>query len=124
MKITVWIIGALIVFEAVVLLIKPDLYRKLVKLLARGRLIYIPAALAIVFGVIFLVYARACNIPWLIIVFGLIMLAKGIWLFAVKIDNVRATMQWLQERGDTTLRILGILALAIGAVILYAGAAS
>ncbi len=124
MKITVWIIGALIVFEAVVLLIKPDLYRKLVKLLARGRLMYIPAALAIVFGVIFLVYARACNIPWLIVVFGLIMLAKGIWLFAVKIDNVRATMQWLQERGDTTLRILGILALAIGAVILYAGAAS
>lgn len=124
MKITVWIIGALIVFEAVVLLIKPDYYRKLVKLLAHGRLMYIPAALAIVFGVIFLVYARACNIPWLIIVFGLIMLAKGIWLFAVKIDNVRATMQWLQERGDTTLRILGILALAIGAVILYAGAAS
>jgi len=123
MKITVWIIGALIVFEAVVLLIKPDLYRKLVKLLARGRLMYIPAALAIVFGVIFLVYARACNIPWLIVIFGLIMLAKGIWLFAVKIDNVRATMQWLQERGDTTLRILGILALAIGAVILYAGAA-
>lgn len=123
MKITVWIIGALIVFEAVVLLIKPDLYRKAVKLLARGRLMYIPAALVIVFGVIFLVYARACNIPWLIIVFGLIMLAKGIWLFAVKIDNVRATMQWLQERGDTTLRILGILALAIGAVILYAGAA-
>jgi uncharacterized protein YjeT (DUF2065 family) len=123
MKITVWIIGALIVFEAVVLLIKPDLYRKVVKLLARGRLMYIPAALVIVFGVIFLVYARACNIPWLIIVFGLIMLAKGIWLFATKIDNVRATMQWLQERGDTTLRILGILALAIGAVILYAGAA-
>lgn len=123
MKITVWIIGALIVFEAVVLLVKPDLYRKLIKLLARGRLMYIPAALVIVFGVIFLVYARACNIPWLIIVFGLIMLAKGIWLFAVKIDNVRATMQWLQERGDTTLRILGILALAIGAVILYAGAA-
>ncbi len=123
MKITVWIIGALIVFEAVVLLIRPDYYRKLVKLLARGRLMYIPAALVIVFGVIFLVYAMDCNIPWLIIVFGLIMLAKGIWLFAVKIDNVRATMQWLQERGDTTLRILGILALAIGAMILYAGAA-
>ena len=123
MKITVWIIGALIVFEAVVLLIKPDYYRKLVKLLARGRLMYIPATLAIVFGVIFLVYAHACNIPWLIIVFGLIMLTKGIWLFVVKIDNVRATVQWLQERGDTTLRILGILALAIGAVILYAGAA-
>ncbi len=123
MKITVWIIGALIVFEAVVLLIKPEFYRKVIKLLARGRLMYIPAALAIVFGVIFLVYAMDCNIPWLIIVFGLIMLAKGIWLFAVKIDNVRATMQWLQERGDTTLRILGILALAIGAVILYAGAA-
>ena len=123
MKITVWIIGALIVFEAVVLLIRPDLYRKAVKLLARGRLMYIPAALVIVFGVIFLVYAMDCNIPWLIIVFGLMMLTKGIWMFTTKIDNVRATMQWLQERGDTTLRILGILALAIGAVILYAGAA-
>ena len=123
MKFAVWIIGALIVLEAVVLLIRPDLYRKAVKLLARGRLIYIPAAFVIVFGVIFLVYARACNIPWLIIVFGLIMLTKGIWLFVTKIENVKAAMQWLQQRGDTTLRILGILALAIGAVILYAGTA-
>lgn len=121
MKAAVWIIGALIVAEAGVLLVKPDLYRKFIKLFGRGMLSYIPAAIAIVVGVVFLIFARDCHIPWVIIVVGLIAAVKGISIFAVKLETLKGVVNWLSERSDVTLRLFGLLALAFGALILYAG---
>jgi uncharacterized protein YjeT (DUF2065 family) len=39
----------------------------------------------------------------------------------VKLDTLKETLNWLSERSNLSLRLLGILALAIGALILYAG---
>lgn len=121
MKAVVWIIGALIVVEAGVLLVKPDLYRKFIKLFGRGMLLYIPAAIAIVVGVVFLIFARDCHIPWVIIVIGLISAVKGLSIFAVKLETLKGVVNWLSARSDITLRLFGLLALAFGALILYAG---
>lgn len=121
MKSIVWIIGALIVAEACVFLIKPDVYRKFVKLLGRGKLLYIPAVIAIVVGVLFLIFARECHIPWVIIVIGLISAVKGLSIFAIKLETLKETLNWLSGRSDIILRLFGILALAFGALILYAG---
>lgn len=121
MKAVVLIIGALVIAEAAVILVKPDLYRKFIKLFGRGMLLYIPAAIAIVVGVVFLVFARDCHIPWVIIVIGLIAAVKGISIFAVKLETLKGVVNWLSERSDITLRLFGLLALAFGALILYAG---
>jgi uncharacterized protein YjeT (DUF2065 family) len=121
MKAIVWIIGALIVLEATVLLVRPDVYKKFVRLFTKGRLLYIPAVVAVVVGVVFLVFARECNIPWVIIIIGLISAVKGIAIFAVKLETLKDTLNWLGERSDITLRLFGLLALAFGALILYAG---
>ena len=121
MKAVVWIIGALIVLEAAVLVVRPDMYKKFVKFLTRDKLLYIPAAVAIVVGIVFLIFARECSIPWLIIVFGLIAAIKGVSIFVVKLDTLKETLNWLSERSNLSLRLLGILALVIGALILYAG---
>jgi len=121
MKAIVWIIGALIVVEACALLIKPDLYRKFVKLFGRGMLLYIPGVIAIVAGVVFLIFARECHIPWVIIVIGLISAVKGLSIFAIKLETLKGMLNWLSSMSDITLRFFGLLALAFGALILYAG---
>ena len=121
MKAVVWIIGALIVLEAAVLVVRPDMYKKFVKFLTRDKLLYRPAAVAIVVGIVFLIFARECSIPWVIIVFGLIAAIKGVSIFVVKLDTLKETLNWLSERSNLSLRLLGILALVIGALILYAG---
>ena len=121
MKAIVWIIGALIAVEACVLIIKPDVYRKFVKLFGRGKLLYIPAAIAIVVGVVFLIFARECHIPWMIIVIGLISAVKGLSIFAIKLEALKGMLNWLGARSDITLRLFGLLALVFGALILYAG---
>ena len=98
MKAVVWIIGALIVLEAAVLVVRPDIYKKFIKFFTRGRMLYIPAAVAIVVGIVFLIFARECSIPWLIIVFGLIAAIKGVSIFVVKLDTLKETLNWLSER--------------------------
>ena len=121
MKAVIWIIGALIVIEAAIIIVRPDIYKKFIKFLTRGRMLYIPAVVAVVVGIVFLIYARECSIPWIIIVFGLIAAIKGVAIFLVKGETLKETLNWLHERSNMTLRLLGILALAIGALILYAG---
>ncbi|HIJ67715.1 MAG TPA: hypothetical protein HPP87_08830 [Planctomycetes bacterium] len=121
MKAIVWIIGVLVVGAAVLLLIKPDAYRKYVKLFVRGKLLYIPAVISIIVGVVLLIFARECHIPWVIIVVGLLSAIKGLSIFAVKLDTLKGMLNWLCERSDITLRLFGLLALAFGALILYAG---
>ena len=121
MKAIVLIIGALIVGASVLLLIKPDVYRKSVKLFVRGKLLYIPAVISIIVGVVLLIFARECHIPWIIIVVGLLSAIKGLSIFAVKLDKLKKMLNWLCDRSDITLRLFGLLALAFGALILYAG---
>jgi len=121
MKAIVWIIGALIVVAAGLLVIKPDAYRKSVKLFVSGKLLYIPAVIAIVAGVVLLIFARECHIPWVIIVVGLLSAVKGLSVFVIKLETLKGILNWLCGRSDITLRLFGLLALAFGALILYAG---
>ncbi len=79
------------------------------------------AAIAIAVGIVFLIYARECKQPWLIIVFGLIAAIKGVAIFLIKPQSLKDTLTWLVERSDTTLRLFGILALAVGVLIVYGG---
>jgi uncharacterized protein YjeT (DUF2065 family) len=121
MQWVVLIIGALVVSESALILIKPGVYRKLIKFFSYGRMLYIPAAIAIVAGILFLIYARDCRQPWMIIVFGLIAAVKGLAIFLSKPQSLKETLTWLSERSDTTLRLFGILALAVGVLIVYGG---
>ncbi len=121
MQWVVLVIGALVVSESVLILIKPAVYRKLLKFFSYGRMLYIPAAIAIVVGVLFLIYARDCRQPWMIIVFGLIAAVKGLVIFLSKPKTFKDLLNWLGERSDTTLRLFGILALAVGVLIVYGG---
>lgn len=121
MQWVVMLVGALVVAEAAVILIRPIFYRKFIKFFTYGRMLYIPAAIAIAVGIVFLIYARECKQPWLIIVFGLIAAIKGVWIFLSKPQALKDMLNWLSGRSDTMLRLLGILALAIGVLILYGG---
>ena len=121
MQWVVLVIGALVVSESVIILIKPVVYRKLIKFLSYGRMLYIPEARGIVVGVLFMRYALDCRQPWMIIVFGLIAAIKGLVIFVSKPKTFKDMLNWLGERSDTTLRLFGILELAVGVWIVYGG---
>jgi len=114
-------VGSLVVAEAAVILIRPGVYRKFIRFFTYRSMLYIPAVIAILIGILFLICALDCRQPWIIIVFGLIAAIKGIAIFLIKPQSLKDILKWLSERSDTTLRLLGILALAVGVLIVYGG---
>ena len=114
------IIGILIILEGVVLLLKPDWIKKVIRFFAKGKALYLAALLRLILGVLFLVSARECDKPWIAIAFGILLLLAGISMFIIKLDKMKAYLGWWYERSLITIRLLSLAAFAIGAIIIYA----
>jgi uncharacterized protein YjeT (DUF2065 family) len=121
MQMVIWIVGALVILEGVVFLIQPDLFKKLVSLFARGRMIYFPAVLRLILGPIFLIFARECKIPWIIITFGILMLIGSAILFLVNIDKIKAILLWWTARSAWAIRSIAVISLILGVTIVISG---
>ena len=120
MEKVILVIGILIGLCGVVALIRPDFYRKALKFFMHGKLVYIAAGLRIVLGVVFLISALSCSIPWIIIIFGILFLAAGITMFAVKLEKLKNMLDWFGQRSPLAIRLFAVIALVIAGIILYA----
>ncbi len=120
MRFAVWVLGILIALEGVVLLFKPQLYSKVAAFFAKGRLMYISALLKIAFGVFLLISATDCQKKLIIIILGLIAAGSGVTMLGMQKEKLKKMFVWWSVRPKIVIRILGILAIAIAALILYA----
>ncbi len=113
------VIGIVIVLWGIWIVVKPGVVKAILTRL-KGPLIYIPALLRIALGVVFLVSARECQYKWIVIAFGVLFFAAGIGMFMIKPARLRAFFERWANRAPLTIRVLGIIAAAIGGVIAYA----
>ncbi len=119
MQILIKVIGLLIVLEGILFLLKPEFLRKLAGFFSRGKRAYIGADLRIVLGIVFLLAASQCRIVWVIIAFGLLFLLSGIAMLTIKLEKLKAMINWWQQKSGVFLRIVAVVAAVIGLVILY-----
>jgi len=115
------IIGLAVLLEGVLFLIKPGALKVILRFFAKGRNLYIAGAIRIVLGIVFLYYAQSCRISWLILVLGIVLCVSGLAFFGIKIEKLKAILNWWEQRSTITLRIIAIATVAIGAVLIYAG---
>ena len=115
------VIGLLIALEGILFLIKPEYVKKLISFFVKGKSLYLAAVLRIAIGVVFLIFAMSCHIPWLVIAFGLLAAFAGIIMFIIKLEKQKAYLLWWQQRSLLSIRLIALLTLAIGAIIFYAG---
>jgi len=119
MQLIVKIIGILIVIEGVLFVLKPTLMQKVIVFFLAGRRLYVPAVLRIVLAVILLVAASQCQITLVIIVLGILLLVSGIAAFSIGLDRQKAMLNWWQQKSSTFLRLVAVIALLLGAVVIY-----
>ena len=119
MAIAVKIIGIVFVFIAVVYLLRPDILKYLMEFFKKGRRIYFAGLLRFVLAVVFLLAANDCRIPWVIITFGILFIISGLLVFTLGLEKLKAMINWCQKQPALILRFIAIIALAIGAVIIY-----
>jgi len=119
MAIAVKIIGIVFVFIAVIYLLKPDILKHLMEFFKKGRRLYFAGLLRFVLAVVFLLGANDCRIPWVIITLGILFIISGLLVFTLGLERLKAMLEWYQKQPSILLRVIALIALGVGAVIIY-----
>jgi uncharacterized protein YjeT (DUF2065 family) len=115
MKLVIQIIGIVFVLVAIVYFLKPNSLRSIMEFFKQGKRIYIAGLIRLVLAIVFLLAARQCGLPWVIVLF----LISGILIFLLGPEKCKAVIDWYQKQSLLLLRIIALIMLAIGAVIIY-----
>ncbi len=120
MDLFIKIMGSLVIIEGIVLLIKPAVYPKLVSFFTKGKIMYVALLINAAIGVVFLISALSCKIPWIIITFGLLTLLGSLWMFTLKQEKLKRFLSWLVQRSSAFFRVIGLACLILGGILIYA----
>jgi uncharacterized protein YjeT (DUF2065 family) len=113
------IVAILIVIDGIVILFRPDLLKKYCQLFSQGATIYLAAILKALVGVALLVPAsEKCNHQWVIITFGILALVGAVFIVIMP-QKARAMAGWFAAKSNTTMRLLSLIYLLIGALLVY-----
>ncbi|MGA2914993.1 MAG: hypothetical protein ABSE89_03110 [Sedimentisphaerales bacterium] len=110
------IIAILIILDGIVLLFRPDFLKKYIEIFTGGKRIYLAAVLKAAIGAIFLIGASGCKMPAVIILFGILALGGAVFI-VISPQKARAMAEWFAAKNNTTLRVLSIIYMLIGALL-------
>ena len=113
------IVGIVIIIAAIVYLLKPDVMKWLMEFFKKGKRIYFAGLIRLVLAVVFLLGARECDITWVIAAFGILFLISGLLVFMLGLERLKSIIGWYQKQSVLFLRVIALIALAIGGVIIY-----
>ncbi len=119
MDIIIRSLGIVIVVVGIVYLLRPDVMKWLLEFFKQGKRIYFAGLIRLALAVIFLLGARECKHFWVIFAFGILFLMGGVLIFILGPEKLRRILDWYQKQSVLLLRVLAVIALAIGAIIIY-----
>ena len=113
------IVGIVCILAGILYMAKPDVPKRVMQFLKTGSRIYLVGMIRFALAVVFLVGAGDCREKWVMVGFGIIFLISGLLVFVLGAARVRAIIDWFQRQPALLARVLGVVPLAIGAVICY-----
>ena len=119
MVILVRLFGIAIVVMGIIFLANPKALKQYMAFWKQQKRLYIGGILSLLFGVIFLLAALQCRLVWVIVIFGIWALIKGVLLLTLGQKRLNAYLDWWLGRPISIARLLGIMALALGVLIIY-----
>ena len=94
------IIGIIIILIGILFLLSPDVMKKLMGFMKKGRRIYLAGLLRFALSVIFLLGAGECNYKWIIAAFGVLFLISGLLIFTSFLTPVTPTLLSLKFESE------------------------
>ena len=119
MKDAIRLVGVICVAVGILYMLRPDVPRRLMEFFKKGSRMYLVGVIRFALAVVFLVGADRCRHKWVIVGFGIVFLISGLLVFMLGAKRLRAMTDWFGKRPALLLRVLGVIALAVGAVICY-----
>lgn len=121
MRHIVWLAGAVTAAIAAAVLLKPLWMRQMLSLIRKGKLAYPAAGFKSVIGIIFLIFATGCRIPWIIILLGILMTVGPILFCFLPFSKIQSYLTWWSVRPVWIYRLWAAAALVLGFLIIWAG---
>lgn len=113
------IIAILIIIDGIMVMFRPDFLKKYCLIFSQGASIYIAAIIKALIGVALLFgVSSQCRYETVIIAFGILALAGAVFIIAAP-QKARTMAGFFAEKNTTTLRLLSIIYLLIGAILVY-----
>jgi len=119
MVVAVKIVGIVFIAAGILYILKPDVLKRLIEFFKKGPRMYVAGLIRFALAVVFLVGAGDCREKWVIAGFGIIFLISGLLVLMLGPRRLRGMLEWFQKQPAMLIRIVGVIALAIGAVIAY-----
>jgi len=119
MLILVKLVGIVVVAIGIIFLLIPKTMRQWMVFCEKGIRPYVMGVLRILVGILFLLAAPQSRVVWVIITFGVLALIGGITFFVLGLEKVKGMLRWWHGRSLPLLRLIALLATAIGVMILY-----
>ena len=120
MTFVVPVIGYLVIAIGVIVLAVPGRFKGLLDRLVTTKKLYIAVLLRVVFGVLFLLAAAETRWPMFVTIMGVFFIFAGVLVPQLGKARIKALAQWWIDRGNTVIRLWALIAMALGAVTVYA----
>ena len=114
-------IGVLIALAAIAILVAPGKWKKVFVRIAQGNWLYVAAAFRIIVGVLFILAAENTRTPMAVKVIGALIIVAGVMIPIIGPKKLALFIQLMLARKDSTLRLFGIAAGALGAFFIWTG---
>ena len=119
MDIVIKTLGILIALVGIIYFLRPDVMKWLMEFFKKGKRLYFAGLIRFALAVVFLVAARECKHSWVIFAFGILFIISGLLIFILGLEKLKSIIDWYQKQSVLLLRVVAVIALAIGAVIIY-----
>ena len=119
MVILVKALGILIMGMGIAVLSNPEILKIVMNFWRQDKRIYLAGAIRLFFGIIFLMTAPACRLAGVIYTLGALMVIGGISIFVIKPALIHKMLDWWKARPPLMVRGMGLVAITLGAFILY-----
>jgi uncharacterized protein YjeT (DUF2065 family) len=113
------LVAILIIVFGIIYLVSPKVVRQVISYFEQGKRIYAGGVIRILFSVILLLVASQCRWVGVVIVFGILFLVGGIFVFAFNLEKSKSILRWYAEKSDIVLRLFAILTVVIGVLLLF-----
>ena len=118
MHIVIKSLGIVLALTAVVYIMRPDIAKRLISLLQKGKRIYLDGILNFALASVFVVGARDCKYPWLIFVCGMVFMAESLIIFILGPEKTRPLLYWSCQQSEELFQYLGLVLEIVGIVII------
>lgn len=114
------LVGIAMLVAGVVNFVKPLSMKKMASYFMNESRIKTGGIISIVIGLIFLRAAGRCSLPWVVVMIGLLSIAKGVLGLTLEKKKFQVLLNWLHAQQPKTLRKLTLVSIAIGVALIYA----